>query len=110
MLAAEILQQYRSLDDVGRTAFLVQIAASFGADKETLDSAIEAYQRKPDSQLMARLHAVSQPLRRRLLERLNLAPGGIQALVDMRADLLRFGVRANALELLDANFVDLFTS
>jgi malonyl-CoA decarboxylase len=109
-LAAQILDQYQCLDDADRFAFLAGVADDFGPNREAVDSAIPAYQRDPCSRTLARLGAVSQPRRQQLIERLNLAPGGTQALVNMRADMLRAGMRTNGLDLLDADFVHLFTS
>src|SRR5687768_5313378 len=103
-LAAQILDGYRRLDEAQRITFLGCVAGDFGPCREAVDRAIQAYQQQPDSTTMARLGAAAQPRRRQLIERLNLAAGGTLELVKMRADALRAGVRANGLDLLDADF------
>ena len=110
VLATQILKKYAGLDETDRLGFLAALADDFGPEKGTLDEAIRAYQLDPDSRTMGRLHTASQPRRQQLIDRLNLAPGGTQALVNMRSDLLRMGVRANRLEHLDADFASLFAS
>ena len=53
-----------------------------------------AYQADPSPQNLARLQEAVEPLRRELFRRLNMAPGGTAALVEMRKELLK-GLRAN---------------
>ena len=56
------------------------------------------------------LHAASEPRRQALFRRLNFAPGGTEALVRLRAELLTLLPEHPDLKPVDADFVHLFSS
>ncbi len=109
-IAASIIDYWRMLDDAGRGDFLRMLKDRFGADREGLDAAVEAYLADPTDVAVARLHRAAEPRRQDLLRRLNLAPGGIETLVRMREDMLARIGKEDGLEAVDADFVHLFTS
>src|SRR5690242_2209993 len=109
-LAADILERYAELTTGPRIAFFEALATRFGPDRERLDAAIAAWQSTPSDAAAAELHAASEPRRQELLRRLNNAPGGTRALVQMREQLMDVLGRRPELEPLDADFVHLFSS
>lgn len=88
-VAATLLDGYRALDRVGRSAFFKVLAERFGAPVEPLEAAAKAFLERPDDRHALFLHDASESRRQELIRRLNRAPGGTAALVAMRGDLLR---------------------
>ncbi|MEK9660975.1 MAG: malonyl-CoA decarboxylase [Alphaproteobacteria bacterium] len=87
-IAREVMQRYADLDDAARAAFFLMLRDEFGQDREAVLAAAEAYREHDDEESMIALaHAVESP-RQELIRRLNMAPHGTEALVDMRTDLL----------------------
>ncbi len=109
-IAAEVLDRYRTLDSDARRGFFAALVDDFGPDHERLAGAIEKWKADANDRTAADLHYASEPGRLELFRRLNRAPGGTAALVDMRADLLS-EMRANkALAPIDKDFTHLFAS
>ncbi|MCB1543037.1 MAG: malonyl-CoA decarboxylase N-terminal domain-containing protein, partial [Rhodoblastus sp.] len=93
-IAAEVLSRYRTLDAEARRGFFAALADDFGPDHEQLARAMDKWKAEPNDRAAADLHYASEPRRLELFRRLNRAPGGTAALVDMRAELLA-EIRAN---------------
>src|ERR1700684_3067886 len=87
-LAREILARYAELTIGPRIAFFEALATRFGTDRTRIEGAIEAWRTMPSDAASAELHASAEPRRQELLRRLNLAPQGTGALVEMRGQLL----------------------
>src|SRR3954469_23870539 len=83
-LAREILARYAELTTGPRIAFFEALATRFGPDRAAIDAAVESWRTSPSDGNAAELVAAAEPRRVELLRRLNLAPGGTAALVDMR--------------------------
>jgi malonyl-CoA decarboxylase len=109
-MAAEVLARYRTLDEVGRASFFAALAELFGPDQEKLAAALETWRASPDDSGAAAIHYSSEPRRLELFRRLNRAPGGTAALVDMRADLLQEARKNRSLGEVDKDFQHLFAS
>jgi malonyl-CoA decarboxylase len=109
-LAREILGRYAELTIGPRIAFFETLATRFGTDRGRIEAAMEAWRERPTDAATAELHAASEPRRQELLRRLNLAPQGTSALVDMRGELLDVLGRREDLAAVDADFVHLFSS
>jgi len=109
-LAGEILVKYADLTIGPRIAFFEALADRFGPDRGKLDAAIAAWQAAPSDKTAAAVHDAAEPRRQELLRRLNLAPGGTAALVDMREQLLDALNHRDDLAAVDADFVHLFSS
>jgi malonyl-CoA decarboxylase len=109
-LAADILARYSQLTTGPRIAFFEALATRFGPDQKRLEAAIAAWQQSPGDNAAAELHAASEPRRQELFRRLNLAPGGTRALVQMREQLMDVLGRRGDLAALDNDFVHLFSS
>src|SRR5215467_11589678 len=109
-LAREILACYADLTIGPRIAFFEALATRFGADRARIDVAMEAWRTKPSDATVAGLHAATEPRRLELLRRLNLAPQGTSALVEMRGQLIDTLARRDDLSAVDAAFTHLFSS
>ena len=109
-LARDIFEQYDELTVGPRIAFFEALAKRFGPDSKRLDAALEAWRKTPTDKAAAEVHAASEPRRQELFRRLNLAPGGTQALVHMREQLMDVLDRREDLAAVDSTFVHLFSS
>jgi malonyl-CoA decarboxylase len=109
-LAREILTRYGELTIGPRIAFFEALATRFGTDRTRIEAAIEAWRTIPSDAAATELHAAAEPRRQELLRRLNLAPQGTGALVEMRGQLLDALVRRDDLAAVDADFAHLFSS
>jgi malonyl-CoA decarboxylase len=109
-LAREILGRYAELTIGPRIAFFEALATRFGIDRTRIGAAIEAWRTVPSDAATAELHAAAEPRRQELLRRLNLAPQGTKALVEMRGQLLEALTRRDDLASVDADFAHLFSS
>jgi len=108
-LAHSLLAGYAAASIEDRASFLKSLADRFGPDHARLDAAIEAY-RAGDTSAISALHQASEPRRQELIRRLNLAPGGTAALVQMREALLALLGEDVDLRAVDRDFVHLFAS
>jgi len=88
-LAREILTRYDELTTGPRIAFFETLATQFGVDRERIDAAVDAWTRLGTDEAAAELHLAAEPRRQELFRRLNMAPGGTAALVEMRKELLK---------------------
>jgi acyl-CoA synthetase (AMP-forming)/AMP-acid ligase II len=109
-LAAEIIEAYRALKTGERVAFFEALAHRFGPDRERLKRAAGNYLRNGSEDAEAELHDASEPRRQEIVRRLNLANGGTEALVAMRAHLVDALGRRSDLASVDRDFVHLFSS
>jgi malonyl-CoA decarboxylase len=87
-LAREALAKWRSLDEASRERFFDVLAAKYSPPEARLKAAAAAYQADPSSDNLIQLQQASESPRRELFDRLNMAPGGTAALVEMRKLLL----------------------
>ncbi len=87
-LARQALAAYLALDERGRDEFFDALAQEFAPSPEAIGKAADAYRYDPTPQNLIRLQAVIDSARQELFRRLNMAPGGTQALVEMRRALL----------------------
>ncbi len=108
-LAHSLLAGYAAASEEDRAQFLKSLADRFGADHDRLNAAIDAY-RAGDTKAIGELHQAAEPRRQELIRRLNLAPGGTAALVQMREALLTLLSGDGELRAVDRDFVHLFAS
>ncbi len=109
-LAARILEGYDQLDAEGRSAFFRTLAADYDPDPEAVQDAALRYATERSPEALAALLRIAEPRRHELLRRLNLAPGGTQRLVAMRADLLRLLADEPEFARIDADFRHMLAS
>lgn len=101
-LATDLLELYQLSDMSERQGYFNLLSTQFGPDEARLAACIEQYRAKGSAELPALSRAVEAP-RQELFRRLNLAPGGTEALVRMRADLLTLLDRDASFENVDAD-------
>ena len=92
-LARDALSAYQGLEAHLREEFFDVLARHYSPSPEAVAAAAAAYQADPSPENLLRLEAAVEPARRELLRRLNMAPGGTAALVEMRRQVLK-GLRA----------------
>jgi len=109
-LASEALEIYQSLDQPGRKAFLDVLNRDFSPNPDQVGAAANAYRNDPSPNNLLRLQRVVEPPRQELFRRLNLAPEGTRALVQMRSQVLREIDGGAGLETLAADLGHLLTA
>lgn len=109
-LARQALAAWQALDARGREEFFDILAKEFAPAAEAVGKAADAYRFDPTPQNLIQLQQVIDSARQELFRRLNMAPGGTAALVDMRRQMLR-GLKAHpAWNAIDADLLHLFRS
>ena len=108
-IAQQVLDAYAALDAPARVDFFQEMEKRFGVDGEALEHAVAAWRAEGPTAARA-LHFASEPRSQELIRRLNRAPGGTQALVGMRADLLEIAREDPSLRPLDTDFQHLLAS
>jgi malonyl-CoA decarboxylase len=88
-IAREALQAYQGLDEHGREHFFDVLARDYSPSPEAVARTASAYQADPSPDNLARLQESVESARQELFRRLNMAPGGTAALVEMRKELLK---------------------
>jgi malonyl-CoA decarboxylase len=94
-LARVALAAYQKLDERCREEFFGLLGRDYGPPVETVSRAAAAYQAEPTHENLTRLQQAVDSPRQELFRRLNMAPGGTAALVEMRRELLK-GLRTHA--------------
>jgi malonyl-CoA decarboxylase len=109
-LARQALAAYEALDQRCRDEFFDILAQEFAPAPEAVGKAADAYRYDPTPQNLIQLQQVIDTARQELFRRLNMAPGGTAALVQMRRQVLR-GLKAHpAWNAIDADLLHLFRS
>ena len=88
-LAAEALAAYRSLAPPEIGAFFDRLVSGCSPDPGDIRRSADAYSAEPSPTNLMQLRRATDSPRLELFRRLNQAPGGIDALIEMRARLLR---------------------
>jgi malonyl-CoA decarboxylase len=109
-LAREILRRWEALEEEARLEFLKILAERFGPDFRRIDEAAAAYASDRSAATAQQLHSAAEARRQELIRRLNLAPGGTEALVEMRELLLKHRSAHPEFPLVDADFAHMFSS
>ena len=87
-MALDVISNYRKLNADQRPKFFAMLAEQFNIDAEQLTRAAQSFAADPNARNYIRLQKISESPRQELLRRLNRAPGGTAAVVEMRRDLL----------------------
>ncbi len=109
-VARELMACLRTLATEDRLAFYRYVSEGFLPAEAPLRAAAQAYLDDPTPSRAAALADAAEPSRQELLRRMNMAPGGTAALVELRKDLLAQGRGDSALHPLDADMRHLFAS
>jgi malonyl-CoA decarboxylase len=88
LMARRAVALYRGLDAAGRQHFFERLAREFSPDRDAVLDAAQAYHRDASPANLATLQRVSEPPRQEVFRRMNMAPGGTAALLDLRSALL----------------------
>ena len=112
--AAELGRLYLGLDADGRKRFLKLLADEFDVDQAAAAAAASALIQAKDDRARAKAqrelrNALNAP-RLKLLTQFNALPEGVKFLVDMRAELLRFGRDDRGLAGLEADLKNLLAA
>lgn len=109
-LSFEILNCYQYLSEGEKLSFFQTLNFEFSAPKTTAIEAAQNYLDDPSDANLSDLSEASEPLRRRLILRLNQAPNATLMLIKMREDLLTCFKKNPDLVEVDTDFRKLFTS
>ena len=88
-IAREALTAYQSLDEPALEVFFAILVKEFSLDPEAVGRSADAYRKDPSFGNLVRLQRAVESPRQELFRRLNMAPGGIGVLLEMRRRLLR---------------------
>ncbi len=88
-IAREALAAYQSLDEPALEVFFAILVKEFSLDPEAVGRSADAYRKEPSAVNLVRLQRAVESPRQELFRRLNMAPGGIGVLLEMRRRLLR---------------------
>ena len=87
-LARELVEAYRAMGEADRLAFFSMLAEDYGADRARILAAVEAYRAQPTPSAVHALRRACEAPRHELFRRMNIAPGGTRAIVELRTQLL----------------------
>ncbi len=108
--AAVALRQYEHLSEPAQQRFFERLDEDFGPDPRNVLDAAQRYAAEPTAQTLMQLTAAAEPPRQDLLRRLNRAPGGTAAIVQMRRHLLRILPSHPRLAAVEADLFHLLSS
>jgi len=110
-IAREIAERYLKLPERGRLTFFEQLLSSqWLADPEDVLRLATAYHATPGAGELSQLFHTVEPKRQELFRRINTGPHGMEAIVQMRQDLLTLLPEHPALEPVNADLVHLLSS
>lgn len=109
-IAAKLVDQYEKLDARQRQLFFDFLAAEFNPDPAQVKAIADAYAADPSAANLIMLGRVAEPRRQELLRRINRAPGGTQAIIQMRKALLPLLKEHAAWAAIDADMHHLLSS
>lgn len=109
-LAQSILERYAGSDEAEKLAFFHFLNDKLDIDLAALSGAIQTYRTTQSPIDYRSIRKISESRRQELLRRLNQPPGATQALVNMRADLLKAQRDAPELSRTDSDFQTLLKS
>lgn len=88
--ARVVVNQYRELDEQQKLKFFLGLAKSLGPNYQEIKNAALGYLESQDEKTLGKLSESMNSRRRELFSRMNMAPDGTLALVDLRKDLLEW--------------------
>ena len=109
-LAMEALAVYATLDDTGRAEFFDMLQREFAPSSDAVLRAIDAYRAAPAPDTLSALAQAVEAPRQELFRRINMAPGGTAALVELRGLILNRLRSTPELRAVDADLAHLLRS
>jgi len=88
LIAREALSAYQALEGQALEAFFSFLVKEFSLDPEAVGRYADAYRKDPSPGNLVRLQRAVESPRQELFRRLNMAPGGVGVLLEMRRRLL----------------------
>src|SRR5258707_2545033 len=88
LIAREALSAYQSLEGQALEAFFSFLVKEVSLDPEAVGRYADAYRKDPSPGNLVRLHGALESPRQELFRRLNMSPGGVGVLLEMRRRLL----------------------
>jgi malonyl-CoA decarboxylase len=88
LIAREALTTYQALDEPALDVFFSFLVKEFSLDPEAIGRSADAYRKEPSQENLLRLQRAVESPRQELFRRLNMAPGGVGVLLEMRRRLL----------------------
>jgi malonyl-CoA decarboxylase len=109
-LAREVVLHYESMTEREKIAFFKLLNTRFAPDEKAIIEAVDRYRESPEPDHYLALRKATEPARQKLFRRINIAPNGIQAIVAIRADLLKILDRHPEFRAVDADLKYLLKS
>ena len=106
-LAREVVSAYQHLDKDERKAFFLWLAKDLGPDKKAVESAARAFLEHPGEEAVEALRKNTKSRRYKLFDRMNMAPDGTEAVVELRRDLMQELKKVPSLGVIDADLKEL---
>jgi len=107
-VAKKIHSDYIKCSENEKEEFFRFLLTEFGRSKDGLVTAGASYSENPSHKNLENLMREMEPKRQELFKRMNMAPGGTMALVDMRTDLLKLLKVSPDFKPVDMDFLFLF--
>lgn len=109
-LASHVIERYCRLPEAAHLSFFDELARGFNPDPAEVLAAARRYEETPRADNLVQLIAASEPPRQELLRRINRAPGGTAAIVQMRRTLLQALDKHPELAAVEADLLHLLSS
>ena len=109
-MAQELISQYQRLDGAQRNVFYTALAEKFNPSPSLVLQAAQAYAKDPTAKSLIALTKATEAPRQELFRRMNRAPGGTQAALTIRRELLRLLDKRPDLAALDYDIRHLLSS
>ena len=109
-LARRAVALYRGLDVAGQLHLFEALATEFSPDRDAVLAAAVAYHAQPSAEHLASLQRAAEPPRQEVFRRMNMAPGGTAALLDLRRALLDVARTRPELDVVDHDLTHLLSS
>jgi malonyl-CoA decarboxylase len=109
-IAIKLIEQYQGLDAQQRRGFFHFLADEFNPDPIKVKISADAYALEQSASNLIALCQHTEPRRQELLRRINRAPGGTQAIVEMRKELLPLLKEHDAWRVIDSDMYHLLSS
>ncbi|MBE7637799.1 decarboxylase [Sneathiella sp. P13V-1] len=109
-LAREVVGLWHKAEDDQRLAFMEFLLKEVSLDSEKVDEAVKAYESDKSFENRRALAAALEAPRQELMRRINFAPGGTAAIVDMRKFLVSYLRKKPELRAVDADMQHLLVS
>ena len=109
-IALKLVDQYERLDARQRQVFFDFLSSDFNPDPAKVKAMADAYASDPSASNLIALCRQTEPRRQELLRRINRAPGGTKAIVEMRKSLLPMLKDHDSWRVIDADMHHLLSS